>query len=693
MQDLVIILPTHNRHDYLGSKIKYYADCGYEVYICDSTSNKFEYNKQMPVNISYLWMPGCGFYEKVLSTLNKVYSKLVILTPDDDFLDMDTLNECKSKMLADGNISLSVGVQVCFNEPYDGKWYIQPTANLLRGYDLSQDKMENAQIFGSHYQNVLWSLFRQDVICEAFKKLKRNNPKNGNFIEMTLACEATVSGTIYVSSNVLNYREVLTTRSHWGQEVPSISLTELAKDDNLQNELDTHISQYKGENRRIVKQWVNSYLEYGIINVFMSTVGIVQVLLTLNTEVAISRYYYDAKNEQDFKEFCSTSIKISSGVWLLMSLIMAMLNPWLAEELSFSKVLTLCMIPVATYSIINSIFIQIYQPLLRSKKVAIVSSVQSYLAFCLSVIFMLCMETERYYGYIWGTIAAMILLATYLTRQIRPFYVKSKINREHVKYLLSYSLPYIPYTLSGIILAQFGRIFMSTHGGFDAAGLYSFVSNVGALMMILISVGHNAWNPYYLQYMTNKDYKSIDKDYDLIWRATLIGAMGLTMFGNEIALIMARPEFLSGMYLLPILIIGYVFYQWSYVYLRSTGFAKRTIWNAVAILISGISNILLNHLLIDRFYILGVALSFCISYFILYAVAYLINRYVLKTYVPQSIRFIKPFFLLLLLMAVYQYVFGGEMNLWIKIPVFFILTCWFMWGYKSCIFKVLKFYH
>lgn len=51
---------------------------------------------------------------------------------------------------------------------------------------------------------------------------------------MTLACEATVSGTIYVSSNVLNYREVLTTRSHWGQEVPSISLTELAKDDNLQ---------------------------------------------------------------------------------------------------------------------------------------------------------------------------------------------------------------------------------------------------------------------------------------------------------------------------------------------------------------------------------------------------------------------------------------------------------------------------
>ena len=184
MQDLVIILPTHNRHDYLGSKISTmqtvvmrYISVTPLLTSLSITNRCQSYFLSMDAR---LWI-----LRKSLSTLNKVYSKLVILTPDDDFLDMDTLNECKSKMLADGNISLSVGVQVCFNEPYDGKWYIQPTANLLRGYDLSQDKMENAQIFGSHYQNVLWSLFRQDVICEAFKKLKRNNPKNGNFIEMT----------------------------------------------------------------------------------------------------------------------------------------------------------------------------------------------------------------------------------------------------------------------------------------------------------------------------------------------------------------------------------------------------------------------------------------------------------------------------------------------------------------------------
>lgn len=260
MKELIIILPTHKRHEYLESKIAFYANCGYDVYICDSTSKNFEYAKQMPTNIHYQWMPNCGFYDKVYNILNHISSKLVVLTPDDDFLEIDTLNECKSKMLANANIALSVGRQAFFNNPYDEKWYILPTANSLIGCNLSQNKMKNAKIFGSHYQNVLWSMYRQDVVYKAFKKLKHTNPQNGNFIELTLACEATVNGYIHISPNIFNYRENLTTRSHWGQECPQISLENMAKDKNLRKELHTFIDQYKDDERKIVKTWVDTYL-------------------------------------------------------------------------------------------------------------------------------------------------------------------------------------------------------------------------------------------------------------------------------------------------------------------------------------------------------------------------------------------------------------------------------------------------
>ena len=139
------------------------------------------------------------------------------------------------------------------------------------------------------------------------------------------------------------------------------------------------------------------------------------------------------------------------------------------------------------------------------------------MAFGLSVVFILLLKEDRYYGYVYGTIVAMILLSVYLSNQISPFYVKCKIKKEHVRYILNYCLPYIPYTLSGVIIAQFGRIVMSDYGGFESAGIFSFMSNIAALMLIVISVVHSAWNPYYLRYMTDRDYTSIDKDYDIIF--------------------------------------------------------------------------------------------------------------------------------------------------------------------------------
>lgn len=435
--------------------------------------------------------------------------------------------------------------------------------------------------------------------------------------------------------------------------------------------------------------------EYGVMQVFLSMIGIVHVLLTLNAEVAVSRYYYDAENEQDFKEFVTTTIKVTFRIWCAMTAIMLLCTPWLAKELSFSQLLTVAMIPVASYQAINSIFTQIYQPLLQSRKIAVVSSVQAYLAFGLSVVFMLILKQDKYYGYVLGTIAAMIILSAYLTNQIRPFYVKCKIRKEHVKYILNYGLPYIPYTLSGVIIAQFGKIVMSDYGGFETAGIYSFVSNIAALMMIVVGVVHSAWNPYYLQYMTDKDYTSIDKDYDLIWRVTLVCGVALSLFAKELGAILGKPEYLSMMYLLPLMVLGYLFYQWAYVYLRSTGFAKKTIWNAVAVIISGVVNVVLNVVLVTNYDALGITLSFAISYFVMLVVSYIINRYVLKQYTPLARKFIWPFLVTVpfLVMASFVITLGKDVDLKyiiIKLLIMAVFSIIILWNYYPRVIAKVK---
>ena len=185
--------------------------------------------------------------------------------------------------------------------------------------------------------------------------------------------------------------------------------------------------------------------EYGIVGVFMSLVGIATVLFTLNFDVAISRYYFDAKNENDFKSFVGSNIILTVIVLCITSILFFLFLPIISEVLSFTPILTMCLLPVALYNVTNRIFEQIYNPMLQSKKFAIVSSIQIYLGFALSVLFMFVLSTKKYFGYIYGNILAMLILSVYLYKQIRPYCIFS-FKRSYSKYILNYCVPYIPYT-------------------------------------------------------------------------------------------------------------------------------------------------------------------------------------------------------------------------------------------------------
>lgn len=416
--------------------------------------------------------------------------------------------------------------------------------------------------------------------------------------------------------------------------------------------------------------------EYGTFSVFMSNIQIFIVLLTLNCEIAISRFFYDASDENEFRRFIGSSINLSFIIFCLMASGIIVFVVPLSKFLHFEIWLTLAIIPVALYYIINNVFLQINQPLMQSKKIAIVSSVQAYLSFILSVIVILFFDNKKYYGQVLGTILAMMLLATYLYKQIKPYYIFS-FSKQHIKYILNYSIPYIPYSLSGVILAQFGNIFIGNTMGFEEAGLYSFVTNISLIVSLVISITHMAWNPYYFNYMRSNDYESLDTDYSLIWKITLIVYGIVSLFGFEIGYLLGGNKYLSGIYILPIHSLGYVFYQLSYVYMRNFGYAKKTVWNAFVVFLSGFINLLLNSFLIPILHEMGAAISFCFSYIILFLLSYIINSYFIKLYTPRMILFLKPMLFCVVFLPVCQYLYYVDYNMnWLlfKISIFILFS-------------------
>ena len=426
--------------------------------------------------------------------------------------------------------------------------------------------------------------------------------------------------------------------------------------------------------------------DYGIVNVFMSLVSIVAVFLTLSSEVSISRYYYDAKDTMDFKRFVGTSVRITSIILVITTVLFILGLNFIADMVCLPKRLTLCLVPVALFYITNSIFTQIYNPQMQSRKIAIVSSVQSYSAFAISIVCILLIDEERYYGYIYGNLIAMILLGGYIIHQIKPFYTNC-FDKQYVPYILKYCLPYIPDALSGIVLAQFSKIFIGSNLGYSMAGSYGFVVNVALLMGIVIQITNNAWTPFLFRYLNDRDYKSINNDWNLIWRSTLVVAIGLSLFGNELAILLAKEDFLELMYLLPILVTGYVFHQLAYLYLRNVSYSKKMIWNTFAYVVSGFTLVVLNFFLVPKLHGLGAAVATVTSYIILVSFAYCVNKYVIKVFAPSLIQTMKPFLFYVSFIALSVYLYSLELHwgvlLFIKIVIFIFGVILFIYPYAD----------
>lgn len=434
--------------------------------------------------------------------------------------------------------------------------------------------------------------------------------------------------------------------------------------------------------------------DYGITAVFLSAVGILNGLIALNFDTSVSRYYYDKTSDADFKTFVGTSLISATIAICLTSALIYSFAHRLSALTSLPLKTIYLLVPMAVVNLVGLMFIQIYQPLKQSKAIALSSLARVYLGFVFSIGLIFVFKSEKYFGQILGQILAGGAMLVYWIRKISP-YVALTFDVQHLKYILHYSIPLIPYTLSGVVIEQFGKLTIASTEGVAQAGFYTLAVSIASLTAIVTEITHMAWYPYYMEYMKSGNYERHDSDLVRIFKLTLVAAMFFSCFGQEIGLILAKRDFTSALYLVPIITLGYVCHQLAYAYMRNLSFALKTSYMSLIVISAGCVNILLNSVMISRWGASGAAVAFALSYALMAGLSWIFSTFVAKVRGISLCLLLRPLGLLTFFLCPLYFIFripGFWLPFSAKLLLFGLLACVLFWNDRQAVVQILRRY-
>jgi len=420
--------------------------------------------------------------------------------------------------------------------------------------------------------------------------------------------------------------------------------------------------------------------EYGILAIFSSLLSITVILLNLNIDSGIKRYYFE--NSSDFYMVLGSNIIFLGCFNVLLGFLLFGLRKILAPMIGIDTNLFLLAIVVTILMIPGKLLLGYLQATKNSKKYSVLSACININILWIAILLMFMLKEDKYMGKVYAQLiiqGVFFLYACFVLQKLSRFSFKWS----HLKYTLSFSLPLLPAALSAFVLGYFDRIIIQQLTNSTYTGLYSLAYNVGMLMNVIVLASNKSWQPIFMEQMTKKEYKKID---DLVYNYSnyiYFCAASLILFSKEIIIIMADKKYYAALSLIPIIVIGYIFFFLYTIYFQYVIYRKKTILTSVTSIFAGVVNIVLNYWLIPKYGYMVAAYNTVISYFLLFVLNYISANFILKERTVSLRRILPNSTMVILITIVYylitSYVDNYIIGLFVKIVIFlYLLFCIFI---------------
>ena len=397
--------------------------------------------------------------------------------------------------------------------------------------------------------------------------------------------------------------------------------------------------------------------------------------------------YFEEK--EDWKEFNGTSMIAALAAFLIFGAAFLYFKDWIAYKINLPSSTMIWVLFMVFGMSVWRIFELFFQARKESKLYAKNEIVYHYSKFGFALFGILWMTQNPALGKIKGEAIAIAVVSLYFLYKLAP-YVKLHFSWEHFKYICYFTLPLIPYILSGQILAYFDQFYIISKVGQEEAGLYSFAYKIGTMLSILLTALLAAAGPDFYKWMNAKQYGELKGQVVSIMKFLALGASFLIFFAGDVGdLLASKDSYNTALPLVPIIVVGYSFFGVAQLYNRFIFYEKRNIWLAIIMLTSGILNIYLNMYFVPSYGYEAAAYTTLASYVFMMMVSWIVNKFILKNPDLPFFKMMQYILLLFLVLPIYYFLIDLDMNyflnLLLRLFVFGIIAVVIFWSKLSTI--------
>lgn len=369
--------------------------------------------------------------------------------------------------------------------------------------------------------------------------------------------------------------------------------------------------------------------DYGVLELIEISSYVICEILVLGISFGIIRFYHHYDNKTDKNKVVSTAIIFT----ILNSLLI------ISILISFTREISEVILKTDKYSylfkivLIAILFEGGYLPCLdylrakqRSTAYTTISISRLIVGLSFNIYFVVILR-KGVIGILYSRLIINFFTFIFLVPMVLRE-VKIGFDIKKLKELLFYSIPFVPASFAMYILHFMDRFLLGRFCNLKTVGLYSLGHKFGMILSVLITGPFFLiWSSFMFEVAKREDAK---KFYARVLTYFMFIAVffGLTLsvFIKDVLKIMAAPSFFDAHKIVPLILLGYIFFGTYCVFQVGICIEKKTKWLAIISWIGGIVSIITNLILIPKYNMIGAGMTNVFSFFVMSSCCYFISN-------------------------------------------------------------------